>query len=94
LIVSDAINDALPLSRIRHSGAKWEARDPSALPRLDENRAVARFSRPGSVLKVDRRLQAVILSAAKDLFLSRQKRSFAALRMTSTCVLVLGIFLA
>jgi hypothetical protein len=44
------------------------------------------------LLKANRRLQAVILSAAKDLFASGQKRSFAALKVTSTCVLLLCNF--
>jgi len=45
---------------------------------------------PGTAPKVNRRPKAVILSAAKDLFCHGTKRSFAALRMTSTCVLVAG----
>ena len=35
---------------------------------------------------------AVTLSAAKGLFCRGRKRSFAALRMTSTCVLEIGAF--
>ena len=50
------------------------------------------FPSPGTALKGGLTAIAVTLSAAKGLFCLGRKRSFAALRMTSTCVLVVGAF--